>query len=104
MENAIKTMLMPALTAKKPTERLTELYRKVGWDGEKTLDPTKVKITESDYQHLIEDEQKHAKATYPELSEPEIKFGVNALWLNSGPSGSGKTPGMVELYDGWVRE
>lgn len=105
MENrcVIKTVPIPELTAEKPADRLVELYRKLGWDENSVLNPTKIKVSESDYQRLLGKEKAHAKTVFPEIPESEIVYGINVLWLNSGPSGSGNTPGMVEMYEGWER-
>ncbi|RJO61957.1 MAG: hypothetical protein C4542_05240 [Dehalococcoidia bacterium] len=98
----IKTAPIPALTAKEPADRLEEFYRKIGWDGEMTVDPSKVKVTGDDYQRILEVEREHARKIYTKLSSSDIACGINIFWCNSGPSGSGKTPGMVELHAGWV--
>ena len=99
----MKTMPIPKLTAKNQADRLVELYRKLGWDDKKTyVDPCKIRLTESDYQHLLREEEEHAKTVFPEIPEPDIVLGINMLWMNSGPSGDGKTPGMIEISEGWL--
>jgi hypothetical protein len=99
----MKTMPIPKLTAKNPADRLVELYRKLGWDDKKTyVDPCKIRLTESDYQHLLREEEEHAKTVFPEIPDSDIVLGINMLWMNSGPSSYGKTPGMIEISEGWL--
>ncbi len=103
MAKPIKLAPIPTLQVKEPVERLIEFYHKVGWDKQKTLDPSLVKLTEQDWKQVLETEQAHAKEVYPEIHELDVYVGISMLWMNSGPSGGGRTPGKVELYPGWVK-
>jgi len=94
-------MPIPTLTKNRPGERLTEFYRKLGWDEKSVLDPTRVKITERDWRDIISNEIAHAKAII-DINELDIRVGIGMLWTNTGPSGGGKTPGKVELHPGWI--
>ncbi|WP_073239196.1 hypothetical protein [Desulforamulus putei] len=102
MSNKVKILPIPTLSADSPGERLTEFYRKLGWDGEAILDPVYVRLTEEDWQNLMIAEVTHAKAVITNMNESDIIVGMGMLWANIGPSGGGKTPGMVELHPGWV--
>lgn len=102
MTKPVKLVPIPELTAKEPAERLVEFYRKIGWDQQKTLDPSLIKLTEQDWKQMLEAEQAHAKAVHPEIHETDVYVSVGMLWMNSGPSGGGQTPGIVEIYPGWV--
>ena len=94
---------IPELTESNPVDRLKELYRKLEWDGEKVVDPSKVRVTEEDWSTMLGEEFEHAKAVL-EAHEIDIRIGVGMLWTNIGPSGGGRHPGEVELHPGWLKE
>jgi len=100
---ALVKVPIPDLTEKEPKDRLTEFYRKLGWDGVCCLEPNLVKLTEEDWMNLLETEFNHAKAVVTSLSEIDVCVGVGIMWANFGPSGEGQTAGMVELHSGWTR-
>jgi len=102
MANIVKVPI-PAVTAREPQDRLVEFYRKLGWDGKKTIEPSLVKLTESDWMALLEAEIEHARTVFTDMHEQDIRIGVGMMWANVGPSGGGRPPGMVELHPGWVR-
>jgi len=79
-------------------------YRKLGWDGEKVVDPSRVRLTEDDWLAMLGKEIEHAKTVITGVHEIDIRIGVGMMWANIGPSGGGRHPGMVELHPGWVKD
>ncbi|MGI9951960.1 hypothetical protein V3F56_06300 [Moorellaceae bacterium AZ2] len=94
---------IPALEEEHPAERLIEFYRKLGWDGKKIVDPTKVKMHRDDAIRLVQAEMERAYQYWPEVPRSQIAVEIGFLWMNSGPSGNGEVRGMVELLPGWVQ-
>lgn len=95
---------IPKLTEQEPADRLMEFYRKLGWDGDRVLDPTLVRLHESDIEKIVAEEMDHAKHVVKGVSDLDIAVGVGFLWVNRGPSGGGGVPGFVELHPGWEKE
>lgn len=97
---------IPELTGELPGDRLIELFKKLGWDGNRRVDPAKVKLHEADWRALVGREMDRAKRMAYRLggSELDAAVGVGFLWMNWGPSGGGATPGMAELHPGWTEE
>lgn len=98
----MKVVNIPTLTAADSAERLVEFYRRLGWNGERELDPKLVRMTREDAMTLLEQEMKHARETVP--GDPTIAAQVGLLWMNWGPSSQGETPGRVELLPGWIED
>jgi len=99
----MRVVPIPSLTVELPGDRLVEFYKKLGWDGESVVDPTKVRLYEKDWQDLVGSEVERAKKLYPDCSPTEVSLAVGFLWVNKGPSCCGTTPGMVELLPGWCQ-
>jgi len=100
----MKIKPIPELIESQPYARLEELYRKLGWDGKKDVDSSKVRLSEDDWLAMLSREIEHAKTVITGMNEIDIRIAVGMLWANMGPSGGGKHPGMVELCPGWLEE
>lgn len=99
----MRVVPIPSLTAMLPGDRLVEFYRKLGWDGESEVDPTKVRLCRHDWQELVGSEVERARQLFPDCSPLEVNLSVGFLWVNKGPSCNGTTPGKVELLPGWCQ-
>ncbi|SMB96855.1 hypothetical protein SAMN00808754_1691 [Thermanaeromonas toyohensis ToBE] len=95
---------IPVLEKEHPAERLGEFYRKLGWDGKKVVDPTKVKMHRDDFTRLVQAEMERAYHYWPQVPRSRIALEVGFLWMNQGPSSDGEVPGMVELLPGWLQK
>lgn len=97
---------IPELTEDLPGDRLMELFRKIGWDGNCRVNPMLVKLHEDDWRELVGREMDRAKRMASRLGAGELDaaVGVGFLWMNLGPSGGGSRRGMVELHPGWTEE
>jgi len=77
-------------------ESLTVFYKKLGWTGEKKVDPTKVIVNRQQNEEMI----KKFMNSFPK----EDKIGAGFIWMNMGPSSSNDVEyGTVRLEDGWVK-
>lgn len=95
---------IPVLEEEHPAERFKEFYRRLGWDGKKIVDPTKVKMHRDDFTRLVQAEMERAYHCWPDVPRSQLALEIGFLWMNSGPSSDGETPGMVELLPGWQKK
>ena len=74
-------------------EILLKFYRELGWNGEDTLDPCKVRTTKDVYHHL-----------YDVMSDRHPNsVGVGILMVSRGPGTEEYIPpGKVYLLEGWT--
>jgi len=72
-------------------EYIIDFYKKLGWDGQTKLDPTKVKMNENAYKEIAQKLMDYFSKTIDD------KTIINFLWMNYGPSGS-----YNNLKDGYV--
>ena len=63
-------------------EYIVGFYKKLGWDGQTNLDPTKVKMNENAYKGIAQKLMDYFSKTNDD------KIRINFLWMNYGPSGS----------------
>jgi hypothetical protein len=79
-----------------PYRKLIKFYELLGWDKQKELDPTKVRLNRKDLEILIRNEMQNAEKFG--LSRLEVGF----LWINRGPGeDSNIEEGIIVLKDGW---
>lgn len=79
-----------------PYQKLIKFYELLGWDKQKNIDPTKVRLNEEDLTKLLKNEIEQGKKL------GFTAFDVGFLWLNKGPGGdSNVEKGTVLLKDGW---
>ncbi|HHW56449.1 MAG: hypothetical protein JG775_1902 [Defluviitaleaceae bacterium] len=79
-----------------PYQKLIEFYELLGWDKQKNIDPTKVRLNREDLATLLKNEMESAKKFG--LTRLEVGF----LWLNKGPGGDDSVErGTLILKDGW---
>lgn len=95
---------IPVLEEEHPAERFKEFYRKLGWDGTKVVDPTRVKMHRDDFVRLVQAEMERAYHYWPQVPRSQIALEIGFLWMNFGPSSDGETPRMVELLPGWQQK
>lgn len=92
----LKDILSQLKNVSSPAERLIKFYELLGWDKQKTVNPTKVVLNEQDLMMLLEEEMKRSK-----------EFGFSALdvgflWINKGPGGDRDIEkGTILLKEGW---
>ena len=72
---------------------LLKFYRTLGWNGEDTLDPCKIRTTKDVYNHLYD-------MMYEKCPDA---VGVGMFMVNRGPGTDDRVPpGKVCLLEGWV--
>jgi len=77
----------------KAGEALLKFYRALGWNGEDTLDPSKVRTTKHVFDYLYE-------TMYNRYPDPE---SVGMAMVNIGPGTNDCIPpGKVYLLEGWI--
>ena len=75
-------------------ELLLHFYRALGWNGEDTLDPCKIRTTKEVFNSLYDQ-------IYERCPDP---IDVGMFMVNRGPGTEDYIPpGKVYLLDGWIR-
>ena len=82
-------------------KRLSDFYKKLGWDGESKLNPSKIIINEDDWTKRVKKEQDlYAKNVEDNHSG---KKAVGYLWMINGPSGKKDVPkNKVYILKNWL--
>jgi len=77
-----------------PIEALLKFYRGLGWNGEDTLSPCKVRTTKTVFSNLFEVMHKNC---------PDYRESVGMTMVNIGPGTDDYIPpGKVYLLEGWI--
>jgi len=77
-----------------PVEALLKFYRALGWNGEDTVDPSKVRTTKTVFTDLFDVMHKNS---------PEHPESVGMTLVNIGPGTNDCIPpGKVYLLEGWI--
>ena len=97
----MKTIKAPALRYSEdsyPGEVLANFYKDLGWNkATHTLDPKRVKTTESVYMSILETMRTICYNLQEDLQS------INLLMLNYGPSvNENVKEGKVQLYNNWL--
>ena len=77
-----------------PSEALVKFYRALGWNGEDTLNPCKIRTTKAVFDYLCETMLKRY---------PDHPVNVGMTMVNIGPGTDDYIPpGKVYLLEGWI--
>jgi len=77
-----------------PSEALVKFYRALGWNGEDTLNPCKIRTTKAVFDYLCETMLKRC---------PDHPVNVGMTMVNIGPGTDDYIPpGKVYLLEGWI--
>jgi hypothetical protein len=77
-----------------PGEALLKFYRGLGWNGEDTVNPYKVRTTKTVFNNLFEVMYKNC---------PDHRESVGMTMVNIGPGTDDYIPpGKVYLLEGWI--
>jgi hypothetical protein len=77
-----------------PGEALLKFYRALGWNGEDTVNPCKVRTTKTVFRNLFDVMYKNC---------PDHRESVGMTMVNIGPGTDDYIPpGKVYLLEGWI--
>jgi hypothetical protein len=83
--------------------RMLNFYKALGWDGKSDIDPTKIIISEDDWQDICKLEMDRAEEEYPE-HPGDARVTAGLIMMNYGPSAENVGKGTVRLLSGWIKE
>jgi len=84
---------IPAFRGTNPLDVLLNFYEDLGWNREKTLDPTKIKMNQVDKQKLYDKMYKIGQMVGIE------RGGIGFIMLNKGPSVDDSAPKGKVLWE-----
>lgn len=84
---------IPKLRGTTALEALMNFYEDLGWDREKALDPTKIKMNEADWEELFDEIVKIGE------KEGIDRVDTGFLMINKGPSGDDSVPKGKVLWE-----
>lgn len=84
---------IPAFRGTNPLDILLNFYEDLGWDREKTLDPTKVKMNKEDWRELYD-----KMVQIGQLIGIE-REGIGFIMVNKGPSKEDSVPNGKVLWE-----
>ena len=84
---------IPELRGTNALEALLNFYEDIGWNREKTLDPTKVKMNKADWGELFDKIVKIGEM------EGTDRADTGFLMINKGPSGEDSVPKGKVLWE-----
>jgi len=94
----MKLMPLPQFRGEAFEDIIVNLYKDLGWDGEKTVIPDNIIMNEDDWKELLQYVQSHSGSV-------DHMVGNGLRLTNYGPSGDDDIPpGHVRLLDGWVQD
>jgi hypothetical protein len=76
--------------------RILNFYKELSWDGKSDIDPTKIIISEDDWQDICKLEMDRAEKEYPD-HPGEARVAAGLVMMNYGPSAGNIKRGTVKI-------